>query len=124
MMLGACATLPVSGPTGGQVMAPQAGPNFRIVAVDSLAALPVAPVLSGPAAGEDDGAAAPIDMIGPGDMLDIQIYEAGVSLFASTRPIAAAGGNGAAQAERLPAMRVDDKGQIFVPLSGGCARVG
>lgn len=122
LMLGACATLPVSGPTGRQVMVPKSGPGFRIVAVDSLAALPVAPVLGDPGAGGaaagDDGAAAPTDMIGPGDMLDIQIYEAGVSLFASTRPIAAAGGNGAAQAERLPVTRVDDKGQIFVPFVG------
>ncbi|MBB3955102.1 polysaccharide biosynthesis/export family protein [Novosphingobium sediminicola] len=124
MMLGACATLPVSGPTGRQVMAPavgqegqkgQEGKSFRIVAVDSQAALPVAPVLAG-AAG-DDGAASPTDMIGPGDMLDIQIYEAGVSLFAGTRPTAATI-NGAAQAERLPAMRVDDRGEIFVPFIG------
>lgn len=121
LALSACATLPVSGPTGHQVMAPNAGPGFRIVAVDSLAALPPVPVLGGGGVkGDhgDDGPAAPTDMIGPGDTLDIQIYEAGVSLFAGTRPMAAAGGNGAAQAERLPAMRVDDKGQIFVPFVG------
>jgi polysaccharide export outer membrane protein len=62
----------------------------------------------------------PTDMIGPGDLLDIQIYEAGVSLFASTRPVGATAtaSNGAAQVERLPVTRVDDKGGIFVPFAG------
>lgn len=118
MMLCACASLPVSGPTGNQVIKAPDGPGFRIVAVDSLAALPVAPVLSGVRG--DDSAPPPTDMIGPGDLLDIQIYEAGVSLFASTRPVGATAtaSNGAAQVERLPVTRVDDKGGIFVPFAG------
>lgn len=114
-----CATLPVSGPTGHQVIAgAQQETPFRIIAVDTLDALPPVPVLGG-ARGEGE-AVAPTDLIGPGDWLDIQIYEAGISLFAASRPAAAqvSSSNGAAQSEHLPPARVDDRGDISVPFAG------
>jgi len=122
-MLSACATLPVSGPTGGQVIkgarahGDGAEPSFRIVSVDRPSALPQ-PVALAPL-GITTVLPPPTDLIGPGDVLDIQIYEAGVTLFAGAR--AAASGTlsaGSAQAERLPATRVEDSGEIFVPYAG------
>lgn len=67
--------------------------------------------------------APPTDLIGAGDLLEIAVYEAGVTLF---------GGNGnrvsgvsagssfdpSVQVERLPPMRVPDNGQIRIPYVG------
>ena len=64
----------------------------------------------------------PTDLIGPGDVLNITVYEAGVSLFGTAlRTAAAAGTTGidvSSSAERLPAVRVDDYGYIKVPFVG------
>jgi polysaccharide export outer membrane protein len=63
----------------------------------------------------------PTDLLGPGDVLNISIYEAGVSLFGTALRTAAAA-NGAidtsSTAERLPPVRVDDYGYIKVPFVG------
>jgi polysaccharide export outer membrane protein len=122
--LGGCATLPVSGPTGAQVIhdAQAPGPNpFRLVEVGEAGALPVERRV--PAVAFGASAARPSDLIGPGDVLDIQIYEAGVTLFAGSASRAGAAGGvngyaGAAQAERLPPARVDDGGLIRLPYVG------
>ncbi|WP_244309600.1 polysaccharide biosynthesis/export family protein [Sphingobium fuliginis] len=60
-------------------------------------------------------------MIGPGDVLDINIYEAGVTLFSG----AGGGGGGMSQivapgvqVQRLPPTRVDDLGDITIPYAG------
>ena len=124
--LGGCATLPVSGPTGAQVIhqAQQAGPQaFALVELGDGAALPVERPRDGklPVAAFGLPPARPSDMIGPGDVLDIQIYEAGVTLFAGSASRAAGAVNGyvgAAQAERLPPARVDDGGLIRLPYVG------
>lgn len=122
-MLSACATLPNNGPTGSEVIKGAQPPKdggeapFRIVTVDRPAALPVPP--APPLPGASDALPPPTDLIGPGDVLDIQIYEAGVTLFAGARAATGAGtGTGSAQAEHLPAIRVDDGGEIFVPFAG------
>jgi len=64
----------------------------------------------------------PTDLIGPGDVLNITVYEAGVSLFGTALRTAAASGSTAidtsSSAERLPAVRVDDYGYIKVPFVG------
>ncbi len=127
--LAGCATLPVSGPTGAQVIhdARAPGPNpFHLVELGDASALP--PERRAPAQGSlpavgFGAAAGPSDMIGPGDVLDIQIYEAGVTLFAGSASRAGAAGGvngyaGAAQAERLPPARVDDGGLIRLPYVG------
>lgn len=123
-MVSACASLPVSGPTGHGVtkaaMPPKDGGEapFRIITVDRPAALPLPPAL--PPLSASDAPPPPSDLIGPGDVLDIQIYEAGVTLFAGARAAAAGApaGTGSAQAEHLPAIRVEDSGEIFVPFAG------
>jgi len=69
-----------------------------------------------------DLAPPPTDMVGPGDVLDINIYEAGVTLFSGS------GGAGASatqlattpgvQVQKLPPMRIDDLGDITIPYAG------
>lgn len=123
ILVGGCATLPSSGPTGSQIerSAADTADNlpFRIVELGDLAALPQPPApkeLLPP-----DGIATPTDLIGPGDVLDISIYEAGVALFggSGSRLSEATGGTApSAQLEKLPAFRVDDKGFIRVPFAG------
>jgi len=130
--LSGCAGLPISGPTGAAIIK-QAEANdpklpFHIVEVAASVDLPgpihftsLAPVPS----------RQPTDLIGSGDVLDIEIYEAGVALFAGSRSSGAsaaaansAGLVGGAQAEHLPATRVDDEGRIRVPFVGNLRAAG
>jgi polysaccharide export outer membrane protein len=121
-----CSTLPASGPTGHQVLdqssKAQSRLPFAVVEVDRASALPGAPgvalsTLAPPVA-------APTDLVGPGDVLNVSIYEAGVSLFGGGSRAAAlsnaAGGaafDPTANAERIQ-VRVDDTGHITLPFTG------
>jgi polysaccharide export outer membrane protein len=121
--LGGCATLPSSGPTGGQIekslTTPKDGSPIQLVQVDTIADVPNGGVSVTPAALLPDLAPPPTDMVGPGDILDINIYEAGVTLFAgasnTVSEMAAAPG---VQVQKLPPTRVDDLGDITVPYAG------
>lgn len=122
-----CASLPTSGPTGSQILksaeAPEARLPISVVEIEDVASLPVDPA---PPAGElQDLPPPPTDMVGPGDVLDITIYEAGVTLFGGSgsgssvaAAAAAAGYDPSAKAEHLPASRVDDEGYIVIPFAG------
>lgn len=120
-LLSACSTLPSSGPTGSQVLKDaaksQLPSDLTIIEVNDAASLPVQPV---PAAMSfPDLAPPPTDMVGPGDVLEISVYEAGVSLFGSGSPSAATPGfDPSARANTLPPARVDDDGNIVVPYAG------
>lgn len=127
-----CATLPTSGPTGPQIektaRSDRSDLPIKVVEVATIADIPtdttVAPVTPLP-----NLTPPPTDMVGPGDVLDINIYEAGVTLFAS-------GGGGSAtqsgqvgfspgvQVQKLPPSRVDDNGDIIVPYAGKLRVVG
>lgn len=119
--LGACATLPSSGPTGSQVLKdvnePDKPTDLTIVEVEDATSLPVQAL---PAASPfPDLAPPPTDMVGPGDVLEISIYEAGVSLFGSGSPAAEGMAfDASARAHKLPPSRVDDNGNIVVPYAG------
>jgi polysaccharide export outer membrane protein len=129
-LLAGCSSLPTSGPTRSQVVksvtdpAAQAQLPIRLVEVQTAADVPAAPPPS--AVKLADLAPPPTDMIGPADILDITIYEAGVTLFApssagaggtdlKTSQIAASPG---VQAQHLPPTRVDDNGDIVIPYAG------
>jgi polysaccharide export outer membrane protein len=122
--LSGCATLPSSGPTGVEIRhAAAAKPGqypFTLVEVQTPSAIPPAPVV--PSSALVAMPPRPTDLIGPGDVLNITVYEAGVSLFGTALRTAAAGGTTAvdtsSSAERLPAVRVDDYGYIKVPFVG------
>jgi polysaccharide export outer membrane protein len=123
--LAGCATLPSSGPTGRQieksVSAPASGTPIDLVEIGTLADVPLTVAGSVPAALLSDQAPSPTDMVGPGDVLDINIYEAGVTLFASG---VSSGGvnqmmaNPGVQVQKLPPTRIDDSGDITIPYAG------
>lgn len=131
--LAGCATLPNSGPTGKQVERSALDPKnevpIRLVQVEAAADIPAAPAIA-QVSMLADLAPPPTDMIGPGDVLDISIYEAGVTLFAGSGSSAAAGplgqigANPGVQAQRLPPSRVDDNGDISIPYGGKLHVVG
>jgi polysaccharide export outer membrane protein len=123
--LSACSTLPISGPTGSQVFAANKDARsplkFTLVELTDLSMLPAGPAL--PPVENPVTPPPPTDLIGPDDVLDISIYEAGVTLFAGgggreTSAGGAATGATGATAERLPLVRVDDDGLIQLPYSG------
>ncbi|MEN2786374.1 polysaccharide biosynthesis/export family protein [Sphingomonas qilianensis] len=129
LLLGGCATLPSSGPTGRQITRAAGDPEqplpFPLIELDTLAAVPgpQAPVLSSLPA----GIAPPTDLIGPGDVLEINIYEPGVALFGSSG-MSGAGGQGvtdsSARVQKLPLIRVDDGGIIRIPFAGDIRAAG
>jgi polysaccharide biosynthesis/export protein len=122
--LAGCATLPSSGPTGTEIrhaaIAKAGQFPFTLVEVENAATVPPAPVIA--ASTLATMPPRPTDLIGPGDVLNITVYEAGVSLFGTALRTAAASGTTAvdtsSSAERLPATRVDDYGYIKVPFIG------
>src|SRR5438270_880439 len=130
LMVAGCASLPVSGPTGREIRrAAVTKPGqypFTLLEIDTPGAIPPAAPVPAPAL--PTMALRPTDLLGPGDVLNITIYEAGVSLFGTAlRTAAAAGSSGvdtASSAERLPPVRVDDFGYIKVPFVGGVHAAG
>jgi len=121
--LAGCATLPTNGPTRKQIEksaeASVADLPIQLVQVDTIAAVPVAAAEASPEPALPEPPPLPTDMVGAGDVLDINIYEAGVTLFAG-------GGAGLAQVpvtpgvqvQKLPPIRVDDNGYITLPYMG------
>jgi polysaccharide export outer membrane protein len=124
LTLGGCASLPSSGPTGVEIRraaTPKAGQYpFTLVEVLNPATIPAAPANPIPSLAAMPPQ--PTDLLGPGDVLNISVYEAGVSLFGTAlRTVAVAGATGmdtSSTAERLPPIRVDDYGYIRVPFVG------
>lgn len=123
VLLGGCASLPVSGPTGHQVKTAALGKSgqypFTLVEVETAGAIPPAPPVPVPTLATMPPR--PTDLLGPGDLLNISIYEAGVSLFGTalrTAPSANGAIDTSSTAERLPAVRIDDYGYIKVPFVG------
>lgn len=122
--LAGCATLPSSGPTGRQIeksaATPKGGAPIQIVEIQRAADVPATVTGVSPTSLLPQAMPTPTDMVGPGDILDINIYEVGVTLFAS-------GGGGSVanqittpnvQLQKLPPMRVDDLGDISIPYAG------
>lgn len=125
--LAGCATLPTNGPTRSQIEksgeASVADLPIQLVQVDNIAEVPVLPSPSASGPLPPDALPSPTDMVGKGDVLDINIYEAGVTLFSG----AGSGGGGSAgqlsaapgvQVQKLPPIRVDDDGYISLPYAG------
>lgn len=124
LALAGCASLPVSGPTGHEIRtaagAPSSAYPFKLIELETPASLPPAPSI--PTSTLATMPPQPTDLLGPGDVLNVTVYEAGVSLF-GTALHAAAAADGAAvdtssTAEKLPPLRIDDYGYIKVPFIG------
>ena len=119
--LAGCATLPSSGPTGGQIekslTAPKGGSPIQLVQINTAADVPNNELDAHPASLLPDVAPPPTDMVGPGDVLDINIYEAGVTLFAGASNGAGQMITPGVQVQKLPPTRVDDLGDISIPYA-------
>lgn len=118
--LAGCTTLPSSGPTSSQIYAEANAPgravDFRIHQVIDMASLPTplpVPVVFNPTY-----APPATTTIGKGDVLEIAIYETGVTLFGRNASVVGEGMGSSASAERFPPVRVDDAGQIQLPFIG------
>jgi polysaccharide export outer membrane protein len=125
LLISGCSTLPSSGPTGSVIRKGAAVPDapfpYTLVQLTSPATLPapeprIVPTL------QQVGRRS-TDLLGIGDVVNVTIYEVGVSLFGGSPAVSA--GDGAAlgvppgsTAERLPPMRIDDRGTIRVPFVG------
>jgi len=124
LLLGGCSTLPSAGPTSSQINAALAKHNqtgFTIVDIDaaSAPALAFAPPAQGGLASLDRTGR--IDTIGPGDVLDINIFEVGVTLFTGATPEGPAQGgnfNPSARGTPLGPVKVDADGNIQLPYIG------
>ncbi len=84
-MLGGCSTLPSSGPTSAEIASQHeaGGPNgFQIVDIDAMDG-PAEPLRQVGPTPSSLKAAGEIDRVGPGDVLQITVFEVGASLFAS-----------------------------------------
>jgi len=128
LLIGGCATLPNSGPTGTAVRraAASANPTFpyTLVNVTSVAALPPPMTRAVPTLLEVDRRST--DLLGIGDLINITVFEAGVTLFNGISAAGDVGANGAtgaalapgSTAARLPTVRIDDNGFIKMPFVG------
>lgn len=120
--LSACASLPTNGPTGAQIekaiASPESALPIQLVQVQDATDVP--PHIRAMPTGVVEGAEPPpmpTDVVGPGDVLEVALYEAGVSLFAAA-PSLQGGVVAGVQAQKLPPMRVDDFGHINFPYIG------
>lgn len=121
--LGGCASLPSSGPTATEVVgdshAPGAATPFDILEISEA-------VVAGQPRDEgvlrslaDLPPAGPADIIGPGDALQISIFEVGPSLFSGRSSAAtASAGEPNAAGENLPLMTVGRDGLVAMPYVG------
>ncbi len=131
--MSACATLPRNGPTGSQITQDVAKNNdigYQIVniAPDNIAALSTADIPTGALATLT--AEGLVDTLGPGDVLSVEIYEVGVTLFGGRANIANAAGGGeeapSASGETVGqgGIVVDRSGNITIPYVGSIGVAG
>lgn len=130
-----CAAIPSSGPTGrelrSQISSDLAAVPISLVPVKTMGDLPVA-AQTVAVFRDDYTPPAPTELVGPGDVIEIAVYETGVALFGGSGGAPSAAGAAAAsggfspgaRAERFPPFRVSDKGSINFPYVGEIAVAG
>jgi polysaccharide biosynthesis/export protein len=133
-LMAGCSTIPSSGPTGrelrSQISSDLATVPISLVPVKTMGDLP--PAAQTVAVFRDDYTPpASTELVGPGDVIEIAVYETGVALFGGSGAPSAAGAAAAsggfspgARAERFPPFRVSDKGSINFPYVGEIAVAG
>lgn len=121
--LAGCATLPSSGPTGSDIrsqVTKDAGKlGITLVQVQTVNDLPQPPAPPAPFRA-DYTPPPPTELVGPGDVLNVSVFETGIALFGRSASIQTDGGgiDPAARAERFPPLRVGDQGMISIPYVG------
>lgn len=124
LWLAGCASLPTSGPTGTQIrsnIAVDASElGIALVQVKTVNDLPPAPEPP-PVFSPDYTPPPPTELIGPGDVLNIAIFETGVALFGRSAGVPSNNSGSfdpSARSERFPPIRVSDQGTISIPYIG------
>jgi polysaccharide export outer membrane protein len=126
LLLAACSSLPTSGPSNSQVL-DQAVSEQNPLGVHLIDLTPaVVQALQNrhePSLSIIDNLRSnrSVDLLGPGDVLTITIYEAGNGLFTPQHPTstdASATPSSGSTAETLPRLQVDRNGMIMVPYAG------
>ena len=120
--LAGCSSLPTSGPSNGQVLDQAlAADNPMGLRIIDVSPATVARLRANP---EREMSVVDrlrtnraVDLLGPGDVLTVAIYEAGSGLF-NTRRTADQDTSSASTAETLPRVQVDRNGMITVPFAG------
>lgn len=123
-VLAGCASLPTSGPTGSDIrsqIAADAGKlGITLVQVQTVNDLPRPPAPPRPFS-PDYTPAPPTELVGPGDVLNVSIFETGIALFGRSATIGTDGNSRfdpSARAEQFPPLRVSDQGTISIPYVG------
>lgn len=117
LSLEACVSLPRSGPTAPEVERISRLPA-RLIDLDAQALPPAAP--SGVGALAALAATGATDRIGPGDLLQVSVFEVGAALFSMQSSAGQAGAAGAT----LPPILVDGEGTIVIPYAGRITAAG
>ncbi|ARW17171.1 polysaccharide biosynthesis/export family protein [Komagataeibacter europaeus] len=126
LLLAGCNTLPSSGPTEYQVNQAQKNPKKNTVGYGIVKVSPeligllesAAPPLFSSLDADNAPVSAPRnDTIGPGDVLQVSIYEVGSALFSPNGGGMSAGAN-MSMASNLPPLSVDGSGNIEIPFGG------
>lgn len=131
VLLSACATLPSSGPTGRQVMRSAQDPanplKFQVVELDGAA---FQKLLTIPPAGRGAGQLAAldregrVDRIAPGDALQVNVYEVGMTLFGNSTQSSTMGlGGQAIQGDTVDATARSQPMNIVTVASDGTIRL-
>lgn len=122
--LSGCATLPTSGPTGTQIrsqIAADAGKlGITLVQVETVNDLPRPTAQAAPFRA-DYTPPPSTELVGPGDVLNVAVFETGIALFGRSAAIGTDGNSGfdpASRAEKFPPLRVSDQGTISIPYVG------
>jgi len=127
-MLAGCASVPDVGPTAGRIAADQRSRNATGFTLTDVSPATLAELVPPPPSGQPLTALAAdghTDLIGPGDVLAVDVYEVGVSLFARSGAAAgtAGGFSPSAGATALTAT-VDAEGYVSLPYLGRIAAAG
>ncbi len=123
-LMAGCATLPSSGPTAGQVTRSardkENSLGFRIVPIDATIVDQLNTQAGGPSGQGLATLAVPgrNDTIGPGDVLQIVVFEVGASLFGGAVTTPGADYDPSAKNVTFPEVVVDRDGKISIPYVG------
>lgn len=126
MLLSGCKSLPSSGPTAAQIVKrandTKSEFRFNIVPLDNEAVHVLNEAQNARVAATMtlallDSPPRP-DVLGPGDVLNISIYEVGVSLFSRVTAAVAGVFDPAVHGEKFPEVTVDEQGKISLPYGG------
>ena len=130
LTLAGCASLPTTGPTGHQVRRDVQGPDnaygYKIIDISPETAA-VAQVPNGGVTLASLNADSPIDVLGPGDVISVEVFEVGSGLFSGGHATLGGSDAGAREGMTMPSassnpvgkgLEVDRNGFISVPYVG------